>query len=489
MPEFVALKVKETHQDNLLKKPNIIGTGVGKREIDGIEKSAIIVFVEKKLTPDDVISKYSAADLIPEEIEGIPTKIIEVGKVVKQGFQNKVRPLQPGYSIGHGSITAGTLGGFFKDKDGDIVALTNNHVAANENRASIGDVIYQPGPMDSPRGSCNFSGWTQPAENLPCFGTLKRFVPLNRANNLHDSAIIKIHQSYIDSNLINTAYPSINKPMNGIGSASINAAVQKFGRTTGHTTGTVIADHASFTIGYDFGSARFNDCVVLSGMSSGGDSGSIIFDMNMNAIGLLFAGSGKVTLANQIQFAVNEYGLTPYNGMKSQATEDGADWSLKAINGTIAATETSMAVTAKANTSCYVEKRIEKFNNISVKVKTLTDRSENFGPGMAISNGPNFIKICLTSTGVKGSTNSTTSFVPATVDGSQEFIIRFKVIENNILSSVFINNSWIDVSKLPVSDNDPMILKIGKLSNTASDGSDPVEGDLVSCIMSDMKIS
>ena len=38
MPEFVALKVKETHQDNLLKKPNIIGTGVGKREIDGIEK-------------------------------------------------------------------------------------------------------------------------------------------------------------------------------------------------------------------------------------------------------------------------------------------------------------------------------------------------------------------------------------------------------------------------------------------------------------------
>jgi hypothetical protein len=490
MPDFVALKVKEANQDRILSTPNVIGTGVGQREIDGNNVSAIYVFVEHKLSQDDVISKYSAAEMIPRQIDGVPTKVIEVGKIVKQGFQSRVRPLQPGYSIGHGQITAGTLGGFFKDKDGDIVALTNNHVGANENRAKIGDPIYQPGPMDSPRGSIKFENWTQPASNLAYFGTLKRFVPLNRANNLHDSAIVKVHQSYIDSNLINTHYPQLNQKLSGIGTASIGMRVQKCGRTTGYTTGNVMALHGSFTISYDFGSARFNDCIVLSGMSAGGDSGSLVMDTNMNAVGLLFAGSDKVTLANPMNYLVSEYGLTPYNNeLRSQAAEDGTEWSLKSINGSIQATETAMQIDAKAFTSCYLEKRLEKFTSISVNVKPLSDLTSVYGPGIAICCGDSFVKMNLTSNGIQGAFNDNVFFSPCQVDNNGEYIMRFKLKENKLHASVFINNTWINVYDIDYNCDGMSVLRIGKMGVKASDGKEPIEGDTVSSFFDGVKIS
>ena len=54
-----------------------------------------------------------------------------------------------GVSIGHYAITAGTPGAFVKDKTtAETLILSNNHVMANSNDASIGDAILQPGPAD-----------------------------------------------------------------------------------------------------------------------------------------------------------------------------------------------------------------------------------------------------------------------------------------------------------------------------------------------------
>jgi hypothetical protein len=58
------------------------------------------------------------------------------------------RPVPIGVSTGHPDITAGTIGARVKDSDGNIYALTNNHVYADENRASIGDKVLQPGAFD-----------------------------------------------------------------------------------------------------------------------------------------------------------------------------------------------------------------------------------------------------------------------------------------------------------------------------------------------------
>lgn len=488
MPDFVALKVKEANQDQLLKNPNVIGTGIGNKIIDGNKQSAIIVFVEEKLPEDEVIAKYSAEELIPQTLQGIPTRIIEVGKIVPQAFREKVRPIRPGYSAGHALITAGTIGGIFKDKDGDIVALSNNHVFAAENKALIGDPIYQPGRMDAQAGSIAFTNWDQPVSNKPYFGTLKRFLALNRSNNLHDSAIAKIHPTYINSGLVDTRYPQLDKPLSGIGSAAINQDVQKCGRTTGLTTGKVIALHGSFTIGYEFGQARFNDCIVLSGMSAGGDSGSIIMDTNMNAVGLLFAGSGKVTLASPIQYVISEYGLTVYNDqVKTQSAEQSKDWSMHSANGVVVGTPATMTVKSNNNASCYVEKKLDRANSISVKINTINDRDAVFGPSLALIFDNNFIKLTLNSDGVSISTKDSTASIGLKPLPSTEYILRLRHSDNVWNADVLDDTDWVRVGSITV-DSDPILVRIGKLDKAASCSSEQGSSQ-VSSYYSDFKVS
>ena len=47
-------------------------------------------------------------------------------------------------------------------------------------------------------------------------------------------------------------------------------------------------------------SAIFSNQFVVGPMSEAGDSGSLILDMNNKAVGLLFAGSSKATICNEI---------------------------------------------------------------------------------------------------------------------------------------------------------------------------------------------
>lgn len=489
METFRALQVKEENKDRLLDQPNIVGTGVGQRTVDGQKQSAIIVFVEEKMERDTVISKYSAEELIPESIDGIPTKIIEVGQITKQGYQQRIRPIRPGFSAGHASITAGTIGGFFRDKDNDIVALSNNHVFAWENKAQLNDIIYQPGPLDSPAASIKFSNWDQPVSNLPYFATLKKFMSLNRSNNLHDSAIAKVHPSYIESNLLNYNYPEIERPLAGINTASLNMEVQKFGRTTGHTKGNVIALHGTFTISYDFGPARFNDCIVLSGMSAGGDSGSVILDNNMNAVGLLFAGSGKVTLANPIQYVISEYGLSLVNNnIKTQSVEHHSGWTLHSINGVIIGTPDTMEVNANSNSSCYIERPIDKLNSICIVVNSKSDNDEEYGPGLAVIFNNDFIKINLGSNGMIGRTRSTSvtqSSLKSTPD--TEYMLRIKHKDNCWVGDVFNGTSWIEVIRSQISEK-PEFIRVGKMDEYASIGSSN-QGNQVQSFFSDAKIN
>ena len=72
------------------------------------------------------------------------TDVKIVGRVVKQQtpwHQKRNRPLRIGGSVGHYMTTAGTLGCFVtKDGVNDLI-LSNNHVLANENAATVGDAI------------------------------------------------------------------------------------------------------------------------------------------------------------------------------------------------------------------------------------------------------------------------------------------------------------------------------------------------------------
>ena len=223
----------------------------------------------------------------------------------------RARPAEGGYSVGHHKITAGTLGTCVYDilpggTTGSPPAhgvgvppryyiLSNNHVLANTNAASMGDPILQPGPFD---------GGTDPADRI---ATLSRWIPITlepptpRAlhRNLVDAAIAQGQFHDLDREIYWSGYVRGWRRKAAIG---VGMVVQKTGRTTNYTTGRITAINATVDVGYGGGRvARFRDQIVTTNISAGGDSGSLVMTIDNVAVGLLFAGSAVATIVNQIE--------------------------------------------------------------------------------------------------------------------------------------------------------------------------------------------
>lgn len=142
-------EVQRRFQRELMAKAGVIGVGIGFRDVKGemTNEVTLVVLVEQK-APIDAIAPQ---DRVPEEINGIRTDVIEVGKIVAQlGSRDRYRPVIPaGVTIGHYRVTAGTLGAIVYDNvTGEPLILSNNHVLANSNDALIGDPILQPAAVD-----------------------------------------------------------------------------------------------------------------------------------------------------------------------------------------------------------------------------------------------------------------------------------------------------------------------------------------------------
>jgi hypothetical protein len=309
--------ISEYQLMKLYKRKNVIGVGTGIKTKNGIEtnQKAIIIFVTNK----EPKHRLRSTDIIPSSINGIMTDVygsaghFKIQKYKKSNkSQNKMplvikaqaingmleRPIYAGTSISHLYVTAGTLGGYFKDRDGDIVLLSNQHVIVGEETNGKygpsprkGNLIIQPGTFDG--------GTVHNA-----FASLKSWVPLKPNNNLEDSAIAKI----ANLSLIKNEIKGIGK-LTGFAKAVVGLNVQKVGRSTGHTTGKVISVNTSVCVDYGKINRCFDNCIITTSMSSGGDSGSILFDKRLNAVGLLFAGSDAVTIYNPISGPMKTYGL------------------------------------------------------------------------------------------------------------------------------------------------------------------------------------
>jgi hypothetical protein len=162
-----AIMAQAVHEEALLSKRNVVGVAVGYKNQEGATNGdvAVVVLVEQKLP----LAALSVGDLVPRELEGMRTDVVEVGFLrAQQTPRERFRPTIPaGVSGGHYKITAGTLGALVKDRTtNELLILSNNHVLANSNDALKGDAILQPGPMD---------GGLQPADII---ATLERFVAL-----------------------------------------------------------------------------------------------------------------------------------------------------------------------------------------------------------------------------------------------------------------------------------------------------------------------
>ena len=290
---------------------NVVGMGVGIKWRKGqpTGEPALVVLVTQKLDKDQV----SKADLVPSKLAEMQTDVLEIGypfagggDLLNAGIQTlagRIRPAEGGYSVGHFKITAGTIATCVYDilpKPGvgipsKYYILSNNHVLANSNDASLGDPILQPGPFD---------GGADPADRI---ARLSRFipitfsppVPLARHNNLVDAAVAEGQFHDLDREIYWTGYVRGWRPKAKV---TVGTIVQKTGRTTNYTTGRITAVNATIDVNFGGGrAARFKEQIITTNMSAGGDSGSLVTTLDDVAVGLLFAGSSAATILNQIE--------------------------------------------------------------------------------------------------------------------------------------------------------------------------------------------
>jgi hypothetical protein len=216
------------------------------------------------------------------------------------------RPVPIGISTGNqGECLAGTIGARVK-AGGKLYALSNNHVYALENRAALGSNVLQPGRIDI--NCAQGSG--------DVIGKLSKFVRIDFSSsgrNKVDAAIAAVSSSNLRRSTPANGYGT---PTAKISASSLNQAVEKYGRTSGFTTGRVVGLNATIDVEYSNGRvARFVNQIMIQ-KSSGkfskpGDSGSLIVDANRHPVGLLFAGADDgTTFANPIGAVLNALGVT-----------------------------------------------------------------------------------------------------------------------------------------------------------------------------------
>ncbi len=294
---------------------NVVACGLGYKTCDGemTEELSLVVSVVKKFPREQLTPQ----DLIPQEVEGLRTDVVETGRIRAQFPKDpkaRYRPAQPGVSIGHPNVTAGTFG-FLVQREGEPFILSNNHVLANRNNAEIGDPIYQPGPIDGGGVADQIATLaefkpldfgTEPAQ-CTVAETTARFVNwlAKSTGSQHRMQPVQVTSGENDMDAA-LAYPEapalVAHPIlgldapNGLAEPVLGMEVQKVGRTTGHTLGIVRQIHVTVSVDFEGRSAVFNDQVLAGRMSSPGDSGSGILDMEGRAVGLLFAGSETVTI-------------------------------------------------------------------------------------------------------------------------------------------------------------------------------------------------
>ena len=207
----------------------------------------------------------------------------------------------------------GTLGSLVQ-RNGTYYILSNNHVLARSDSASIGDSIIQPGLIDS---DCSVPGTTTVAN-------LTQFVNLQSAGTNVDAAIAQIVSGTVDTSgsillLGSTASagtPDAGPPHAGNGiTASIGEAVAKSGRTSSLTCSTVDAIEIQTSVSYQTGcntgtsfTVTYTGQVSVAGgnFSIPGDSGSLIVDQNTaDPVALLYGGSDTDTVGNPVADVLN----------------------------------------------------------------------------------------------------------------------------------------------------------------------------------------
>ena len=275
-----------------LEQEGVVGVGVSDPEGYG----ELIVYVEK---PEQAMA-------LPRIFDGVPVRVVVAGRprifpltaslysleAFRASVRDRVRPAVGGVSISDPTGTAGTLS-MVTDT---MQIFSNAHVFGIdwENGRPYppfsGAPILQPGRYDG--------------------GTDKDVI------GRHVSTVIDEHVDLA----VGVGFPDRVEPdyiwggvrIDGWTTAYRNMPVSKVGRTTGMTSSIVIDVHGTVKVwGYPGGPRLFRDQIVvanpLMSFMAPGDSGSLLYTVYGGrhlAVGLCFAGSEFIALANKIRYVV-----------------------------------------------------------------------------------------------------------------------------------------------------------------------------------------
>jgi hypothetical protein len=215
---------------------------------------------------------------------------------------------------------SGTLGALVEDASKRQYLLSNNHVLARSDHASVGDTIVQPGLIDN---NCSpledNTGTTQVAPVAQLTGWLPLASKLTNA----DAAIAQLTSRAVDpagkilelggkqaDGTLSAAPPGISSTGGKGEGGTLDLKVVKSGRTTGLTCGGISSIDLDVRVDYYLDCAEtrpyltktFTHQLGLSGnqFSDAGDSGALVVDAaNAEPVGLYFAGGTDVSGVSQ----------------------------------------------------------------------------------------------------------------------------------------------------------------------------------------------
>jgi hypothetical protein len=309
------MAVQDRHTPELMADNNVVGTATG-LSADGSE---VVIKV--------YLREAASTQRIAESIEGIrvETEVVGTIKAMKSGGGGvshtgiQSLPIQLGtsggwrYDLANGYCCGGTLGSLVQI-GGNQYILSNYHVlradivnGGNSRVAQIGDPVIQPALIDV---GCN-------ANNAQNVATLAGSASLPGSNV--DAALAAVNPGAVSSSILEIG--TISSSTVG---ASLNQAVKKSGRTTGLTRSSISGLNANVQIAYEnecAGGAAFTKTftgqIFINNKGSrflaGGDSGSLMVEdvtSNARAVGLLYAGSSSIAVANPIGHVLSYFNAT-----------------------------------------------------------------------------------------------------------------------------------------------------------------------------------
>jgi len=308
------MATQDRHTAKLMADPEIIGTATTLTD-DG--RIAVMVLA----TTD------RAAKAMPRELDGVPVVVHRTDRIVAfktTTVSHKAKqtpPIQLGtsggwrYDLANGYCCSGTLGALINVGSQKRI-LSNYHVfeadivsGGNSRVAQTGDPIIQPGLIDV---ACNAGS----AQNV---ATLVKSSSLPGSNVDCSSATIISGMVREDGAILEVGTISASTV-----AAFVGQSVKKSGRTTGLTRSTVSALNGTVSVAYEnecAGGAAFTKTftgqIIVNNKASkflgGGDSGSLMVEnvtTNPRAVGLLFAGSTSLAVANPIGQVLSFFNAT-----------------------------------------------------------------------------------------------------------------------------------------------------------------------------------